>query len=151
MSLKASKSKILVLTNGRVDYDAKIYINTNQFRELNQNICSNPVKFLGRAISFDLTDKDQIEINNSAIWTWLSLIDKPKHREVHKIWILQNLLVPRLWWPLLIYEIPISTVLRFEQKISSYLRKWLCIHRSTSHICLYSSISRCQLPIKKLS
>ena len=106
---------------------------------------------MGRAISFDLTDKNQIEINNSAIWTWLSLTDKSKHREVHKIWILQNILVPRLWWPLLIYEIPISTVLHFEQKISSYLRKWLCIHRSTSNICLYSSISPCPLPIKKLS
>ena len=60
-------------------------------------------------------------------------------------------LVPCLWWPLLIYEIPISTILCFEQKISSYLRKWLQIHRSTSNFCLYSLISPCPLPIKKLS
>ena len=59
--------------------------------------------------------------------------------------------VPSLQWPLLIYEIPISTVLCFEQKISSYLRKWLSINRSTSNGCLCSSISPCQFPIKKLS
>ena len=54
MSLKASKSKTLVQVNGKVDHDAKLYINANQFRELIPTICSNPVKFLGCAISFDL-------------------------------------------------------------------------------------------------
>ena len=63
----------------------------------------------------------------------------------------QHLLVAHLQWSLLIYEIPISTVLCFEQNISSYLRKWLCILRSTSNICLYSLISPCPFPIKKLS
>ena len=50
-----------------------------------------------------------------------------------------------------LFEIPISTVLRIEQNISSYLRKWLRIHRSTSNICLYSLICPCPLLIKKLS
>ena len=50
-----------------------------------------------------------------------------------------------------LFEISISTVLCIEQKISSYLRNWLCIHRSTSDICLYSLISPCPLLIKKLS
>ena len=50
-----------------------------------------------------------------------------------------------------LFEIPISTVLRIEQNISSYLRKWLGIHRSTSNICLYSLICPCPLLIKKLS
>ena len=94
MYLKTSESKPLVLTNGKVDHDEKLCIGTNQFRELIPTICSNPVKFLGRVISFDLTDQDQIEIIISAISTSLSLIDKSKHRGVHKIWILQYLLVP---------------------------------------------------------
>ena len=64
--------------------------NTSQFRELIPTVCSNPVKFLDPAISFDLTDQDQIEMINSAILTSLSLIDKSKRRGVHKIWILQH-------------------------------------------------------------
>ena len=96
MSLKASKSKTLVLTNRKVDRDAKLYINTNQFREFISTICSNPVKYLGCAIFFDFTDNDKIEIINSAVLTLLSLIDKSKHRGFHKIWISQHLLVPHL-------------------------------------------------------
>ena len=37
-----------------------------------------------------------------------------------------------------------------NKHISSYLRKWHCIHRSTSNICIYFLISPCPLPIKKL-
>ena len=92
----AIASKTLVLTNRKFDHDAKPYINTNQFRELIPIIYSNLVKFLGHAISFDLTDKDQIEIINSASLTLLSLTDKSKHRGVHKIWILQHVLLPHL-------------------------------------------------------
>ena len=71
---RQSKSKILVLTNGKIDLGAKLRISTTQFKELIPTICSNPVKFLGRAISFDLANKDQIEIINSSISTSLTLI-----------------------------------------------------------------------------
>ena len=48
--------------------------------ELFPTIYSSPVNFLGLAISFDLRDKDQIEITSYAISTSLSLIDKSKQR-----------------------------------------------------------------------
>ena len=76
----------------------------------------------------------------------LDLIDKSFHRGIHKVWILQHLFIPRLRWPLLIYEISISVVLQLDQKISCLLRKWLKLHHSTTNICLYSSISTCHLP-----
>ena len=79
------------------------------------------------------------------------MIDKSFHRGIHKVWILQHLFIPRLRWPLLIYEISISVVLQLEQKISCLLRKWLKLHHSTTNICLYSSISPCPLPIKSLT
>ena len=61
------------------------------------------------------------------------------------------MLIPRLRWPLLIYEISISVVSRLEVNISTYLRKWLNIHCSTTNICLYSSSSPCPLPLKSLT
>ena len=57
----------------------------------------------------------------------------------------------RLHWPLLIYEIPISAVLRLEEKISCYIGKWLKLHNSTTNICLYSSVSSSAIPIKSLT
>ena len=61
------------------------------------------------------------------------------------------MLKPRLRWPLLIYEISISVVNCIEHKISSFLRKWLNIHHSTTNICLHSSTSPCPLPLKSLT
>ena len=77
MSLKASKSKTLVLANSKVDHDAKLQINTNHYRELIPTTCSNPVKLVDCAIALDLTDKDEIEKINSAIatLTWRGFIN----------------------------------------------------------------------------
>ena len=58
----------------------------------------------------------------------LKLIDKSSHKGINKVWILQNILILRLRWPLLIYEISISVVNCIEHKISSFWRKWLNIH-----------------------
>ena len=36
---------------------------------------------------------------------------------------------------------------RLEQKVSTYIRKWLRLHRSTTNLCLYSSTSPCPIPV----
>ena len=64
---------------------------------------------------------------------------------------MQHLLIPRIQWSLLIYEVPISVAVRLEQKTSSFIRKWLNLHHSTTNICFYSSSSPCPLPIKSLT
>ncbi len=54
-------------------------------------------------------------------------------RTVDKVWApwkIQGLGLPawnppRILWPLLIYEVPMTVVEGFEQKVSSYLRRWL--------------------------
>ena len=47
--------------------------------------------------------------------------------------------------------ISISVVNRSEHKISSYLKKWLNIHHSTTNICLYSLTSPRPLLLKSLT
>ena len=124
MSLKTSKSKSLIFEEGKIIYNKSLSITQNSKTELILSVHSNPVKFLGRTINFHLSDKNQIETVSKAISTAINLIDKSKHRGVHKVWILQHLLIPRLRWPLLIYDFSVSTVLKFEQKISTYIRRY---------------------------
>ena len=88
------------------------------------SIADNPVKFLGRAISDALLDKYQAGTVSLALTKGLDLISNSGDHAVQKLWILQHLLVHRLRWPLLIYEIPISVVTKLEQKISCCIRKW---------------------------
>jgi len=52
---------------------------------------------------------------------------------------------------LLIYEVPLSSVRKIEQKISSFIRKWLGLHHTISNLALYSSVSSCPLPLKSLT
>ena len=151
MSLKASKSKSLIFNNGKVAENESLFVLGENIKHYIPSISENPVKFLGRTICDAVSDKAQLEIFKAYLHKSLSLIDKSKHRSIHKLWILQHLLIPRLRWPLMIYEFSLTAVTKFEQTISVYIRKWLRLHNNTSNICLYSSSSPCPLPIKGLS
>ena len=67
-------------------------------------------------IHSSLSDKTSVESLTSQLANILLLIDNSAHCGVHKLWILQHLLVPRLRWPLMIYEVPFSVVIKLEQK-----------------------------------
>ena len=115
------------------------------------SIHKKPVKFLGLSIDFTLSDSTAVDNLVLQCNQSLIAIDKSFHRGIHKLWILQHLLIPRLRWPISIYEVSPSTVLSLEQKISTYVRKWLKLYKKITNICLYSNTSPCPLPLKSLS
>jgi len=49
------------------------------------------------------------------------------------------------------YEVPLSSVRKLEQNISSFIRNWLRLYHTISSLALYSSISLCPLPLKSLT
>ena len=114
-------------------------------------IHSRPIKFLGCIIDGSISDRNSSAELTDKLLAGLSVIDKSHFTGTQKLWILQHLLIPRIQWPLLIYEIPISLAFKLEQKVSVFIRKWLHLHHSTSSLCFYSSVSPCPLPIKSLS
>ena len=61
------------------------------------------------------------------------------------------MLIARIQWPILTYEVPISLAFKLEQKASVYLRKWLKLHKSTTSLSFYSSASPCPLPVRSLA
>ena len=50
----------------------------------------------------------------------------------YKAWMVQNTLIPKLIWPLTIYEIPETKVKEMQGKITRKLKKWLGLPRSLS-------------------
>ena len=60
------------------------------------------------------------------------------------------MVLPKMKWPLSIYEIPFSTVALWEQKTNKYLRKWLGVGHTLSRICLFSKESGVALPVDSL-
>ena len=115
------------------------------------SIHSRPVKFLGHIIDGSLSHRNSSAELADKLLAGLTTIDRSHFTGTQKLWILQHLLIPRIQWPLLIYEVPISLAFKLEQKVSVFIRKWLHLHHSTSSLCFYSSASPCPLPIKSLS
>ncbi len=54
-------------------------------------------------------------------------------------------------WPLLVYEVLISTVESFERKISRFLQRWLGLPQSLSNITVYGHYNKLKLPISSLN
>ena len=152
MSFRADKSRGIDIVKGKVENVCpfSVYISNDNSENI-PSIHAHPVRFLGRTIASSLSDLEAVQKFISNVHDGLSLIDKFSHKGMHKVWILHHLLIPRARWPLLIYEVSISCVLKLEQKVSFYLRRWLELHHSITNISLYSSISPCPLPLKSLS
>ena len=97
---------------------------------------SRPIKFLvcisDRNSSAELTDKLLAE---------LSVIDKSHFTGTQKLWILQHLPIPRIQWPLLIYEIPISLAFKLEQKVCLHSKVVTSPSLNIKSLFLFFSIS----------
>ena len=101
------------------------------------SIHSRTVKFLDRIIDGSLSDRNSSVELEDKLLAGLRTIDKCHFTGSQKLWILQHLLIPRIQWPLLIYEVSISLAFKLEQKVSVFIRKWLHFHHSTSSLCFY--------------
>ncbi|XP_033750531.1 uncharacterized protein LOC117334822 [Pecten maximus] len=77
-------------------------------------------------------------------------IDKTGLPGKYKAWIFQHGLLPRLTWPLMLYEIGVTTVEGLGRTINRHLRRWLGVPPSFSSIGLYSRTSKLQLPFTSL-
>ena len=115
------------------------------------SIHSRPVKLLGRIIDGSISYRTSSAELKDKLLAGLSVIDRSHFTGTQKLRILQHLLIPRIQWPLLIYQIPISLAFKLELKVSVFIQKWLHLHHSTSSLCFYSSASPWPLPIKSLS
>ena len=167
MKFKAPKSRSIVIKAGRslcpaispfcIPNESEVYSDGRAGMVIAPpgdyipSIHNNPVKFLGRVIDGSLSDRRSIGELDIKLVTGLKRIDKACFKRSQKLWILHHILIPRIRWPLLIYEVSMSHAVSLEQKISVHIRKWLGISKYVTNICLYSSSSPCPLPFQALS
>ena len=80
-----------------------------------------PIKCLGKWYNITGSDKENVEQMVSQAEKWLQEVDESGLPGTYKAWSYQHGILPRLTWPLFIYDIPITTE-KLERRISSYLR-----------------------------
>ena len=113
-------------------------------------IQDKPVKYLGKEYKATLNESEQIQDVQRNLKIELKKIDKCKLPGRYKCWIVQHMLIPRLMWPLTIYNIPLTKVEELQKKITISLKKWMGIPKNFSTDCMYSKSSRLKLPFSSL-
>ena len=140
-----SKSRSISIVKGKLS-DHRFHIG----KEPIPTVSEKPVRSLGRWYDASLRDKEQVEQLRKEVASGLDNIDRTLLPGKLKLWCMQYGLLPRLLWPLTLYEVPLSKVEKLERLVSSYVRKWLGLPRCFSSIGLYSK-GMLHLPISSLA
>ena len=61
------------------------------------------------------------------------------------------MLLPRLMWPLTIYNVPASRIEGMQRRITAVLKKWMGIPKNLSTDCMYSRTTKLRLPFTALT
>ena len=146
MSFKPKKSRSLSLKAGKLDDSVTFTVAGQDIPTL----AEEPVKSLGRLYNSSLKDTCASSNTQNMLVNGLQAIENSCLLGKFKLWCLQFMLIPKLLWPLLIYDIPISTVERFEAKINKHTRKWLGVPPGLTDVALYGKRTKLALPLKSL-
>jgi hypothetical protein len=147
MAFKPAKSRSLVLRKGKVIDHIRFKIGGDYIPTVTQK----PVKSLGKWFDDTLKDARGIKSMEKQANEWMVTVDRSGLPGKYKAWCYQHGILPRLLWPLLVYDVPLSKVELLEMMISRYLRRWLGVPRSLCSIGLYSTSSKLQLPLKSVT
>ncbi|XP_077372334.1 uncharacterized protein LOC144033646 [Festucalex cinctus] len=146
MNFKPAKSRSLVVRKGKVSDKFHFFIGDTQIPSVGEK----PVKSLGKIYDSTLKDTAALRATSEELGAWLTAVDKSGLPGKFKAWVYQHGILPRLLWPMLVYDVPMTTVECLERKVSSFLRKWLGLPRSLSSIALYGRNNKLTLPFSSL-
>ena len=145
MKAKPKKSRSASIVRGKVQ-DIHFTIGGDQIPTIKEK----PVKSLGRLYAVPLNDRHRgSEIEKTAV-EGLKSIDSTGLPGKLKAWCFQHGLLPRLLWPLQVYEVSLTRVEAIQRHISKFLRKWLGVPPCFSNVGLYSGTAALQLPLSSL-
>ena len=123
MYFKPVKSRSLVLKKGMEK------VRFTVARETIPTLSEKPIKSLGKTFNSSLKDTAEKQKTIKDLDEWLTKIEKSELPGRFKAWFFQHAVLPRILWPLLVYDIPITTVESLERAISNRLRRWLGLPR----------------------
>jgi hypothetical protein len=147
MTFKPRKSRCLVVKKGKVTDRFKLHIQD----EVIPFLQNNPIKCLGKWFDSALSDRSSHDRLTQQVKEGLKRIEGSELPGKLKAWLYQHGLLPRLVWPLMVYEIPISLVEKLEQSINKHIKRWLGLPPPFTTVGLYGKSNKLQLPFTSLT
>ena len=146
LAVKPGKCRSLVIIKGETSRRTPVIDGTPL-----TSIKDKPVKYLGKIYNQRMDDKDQVEETIRDVKEMLKKVDRCRLPGKYKAWMMQHMLLPRLMWPLTIYNAPLSKVEQIKRMLTGKLKKWLGLPRSLATDCIYSKSGKLQLPFTDVS
>jgi len=146
LSIKPEKSRSLVIIEGKVSSKTPSIEGVPI-----TSITEKNIKYLGKVYNSSLNEQDQAREVLQELNKGLQKIERAWLPGRYKAWMFQHMLLPRIMWPLTIYNIPESKVEEMQTRITGHLKRWLGLPRSLSTACMYSRSGKLQLPYTELS
>ncbi|XP_052240804.1 uncharacterized protein LOC127851227 [Dreissena polymorpha] len=147
MAFKPRKSRFLILRRGKVWQKTTLRVQGEDIPSL----IDNPVKCLGKWFDTTLGDsRNNTERIRQQLRNGLAKIEGTGLPGKFKAWLFQHGLLSRLLWPLMLYEIPTSTVDSLESMINKSLRRWFGLPSCMTSIGLYNRTGMLQLPLSSI-
>ncbi|XP_053395693.1 uncharacterized protein LOC128555904 [Mercenaria mercenaria] len=115
IKFKAKKSRSMVIKNGQTTKKFNFQVQGEDI----PSIVDSPIKCLGKWYDASLNDANNIQRIKNQLQEGLKQIDQTGLPGKFKAWLFQHGLLPRLMWPLMLYEIATSTVEGLENKRSA--------------------------------
>ena len=144
MEIKPSKSRSISIAKGKLTNE-RFHVNNEPI----PTVLEKPIKSLGRWYSAELKDSEQVEQLRQDTISGLKQINNTALPGKLKLWCFQFGLLPRLMWPISIYEVTLSHISRLERLVNAQVRKWLGLPRCLTSIGLYGN-GALSLPISSL-
>ena len=112
MKFKPAKSRYMVIKNGRLTTRFRLGIQDDDIPSIEGNL----IKCLGKWYDDTLQDVNNSKRVEEQVKDGLKNIDRSGLPGKFKAWLFQHGLLPRLTWPLMLYEINLTTVERTRPK-----------------------------------
>ncbi|GFO36626.1 reverse transcriptase [Plakobranchus ocellatus] len=146
MEFTPKKSRSPSIRKGKVDEATTFKVAEQQIPTVSQE----PVKSLGRWYDSSMKDTrrgaETLELASES----LLAINKCGLQGKFKIWCLQFMPIPKLLWPLLVYDICSTKVEAIEANTNKYTRKWLGVPPGNSDVAMYCRKAKLKLPMKSI-
>ena len=146
LAVKPEKCRSLVIIKGDISSRTPIIEGTPI-----TSITEKQVKYLGKVYNKSLNDHEQIEEVMKELKMNLKKIGRCRVPGRYKAWMVQHMLLPRLMWPLTIYNVPETKVNDMQRLITASLKRWLGLPKSLSVECMYTKSGKLQLPYSELT
>ena len=146
MNFKPKKSSSLSVRKGKIDAATTFTVANKQI----PTVSKEPVKSLGSWYDSSKKDTKRGQETAELATEGLLAINRCGLQGKFKVWCLQFMLIPKLLWPILIYEIYSTTVEAIEAKINKFTRRWLGVPPGLTDVAMYCQKAKLKLPIRSL-